>query len=49
MKRIDLLRMISNATKEAGSPRVMAREAIAFWFETDPQSFDIEYEFIDAT
>lgn len=27
----------------------MTREAIAFWFETDPQSFDIEYEFIDET
>lgn len=27
----------------------MTREAIAFWFETDPQSFDIEYVFIDAT
>lgn len=27
----------------------MTREAIAFWFETDPQSFDIEYKFIDAT
>jgi len=27
----------------------MTREAIAFWFETDPQSFNIEYEFIDAT
>lgn len=25
----------------------MTREAIAFWFETDPQSFDIECEFID--
>jgi len=25
----------------------MTREAIAFWFEADPQSFDIEYEFID--
>lgn len=25
----------------------MTREAIAFWFETDPQCFDIEYEFID--
>ena len=27
----------------------MTREAIAFWFETDPQNFDIEYMFIDAT
>ncbi len=25
----------------------MTREAIAFWFETDPNSFDIEYQFID--
>ena len=25
----------------------MTREAIAFWFEADPQCFDIEYEFID--
>jgi predicted RNase H-like HicB family nuclease len=25
----------------------MTREAIALWFEADPQCFDIEYEFID--
>lgn len=27
----------------------MTREAIAFWFETDPLSFDIEYQFIDES
>lgn len=25
----------------------MTREAIAFWFEADPQDFDIEFEFIN--
>lgn len=26
----------------------MTREAIAFWFEVDPQGFDIEFEFING-
>ena len=26
----------------------MTPEAIAFWFQTNPQAFDIEFEFLDT-
>ena len=34
-------------TLSRDSVEEMTRQAIAFWFEADPQCFDIEYEFID--